>query len=135
MYERLSYDRDASTIRRLLTETHAAATDRRDLCRCGGLYGGGWHDPARPLYRGSRRLEYVALLDLLVTGKLGRAADALRKAEGWKWTEAHLAFPHAHRLRRTYPHPVELSAEDQAALDAAQAEFNSMTEQPGPKGF
>jgi ParB family chromosome partitioning protein len=73
--------------------------------------------------------EYVALLDLLVTGKLGRAADALRKAEGWKWTEAHLDFPHAHRLRRTYPHPVELSAEDQAALDAAQAEFNSMTEQ------
>ena len=29
VYERLSYDRDASTIRRLLTETHVAATDRR----------------------------------------------------------------------------------------------------------
>jgi ParB family chromosome partitioning protein len=73
--------------------------------------------------------EDVALLDLLVIAKLGRAADALRKAEGWKWTQAHLDFPHAHGLRRTYPHPVELSAEDQAALDAAQAEFNSLTEQ------
>ena len=28
VYERLSYNRDASTIRYLLTETHAAATDR-----------------------------------------------------------------------------------------------------------
>jgi ParB family transcriptional regulator, chromosome partitioning protein len=29
VYERLSYNRDASTIRRLLTETHVAATDRQ----------------------------------------------------------------------------------------------------------
>jgi ParB family transcriptional regulator, chromosome partitioning protein len=31
-------------------------------------------------------------------------------------------YPHSHGLRRT-------SAEDQAALDAAQAEFTSLTEQ------
>jgi ParB family chromosome partitioning protein len=37
-------------------------------------------------------LEDVALLDLLVTAKLGRAADALREAEGWKWTQAHSTF-------------------------------------------
>ena len=43
-----------------------------------------------------------ALLDLLVTGKLGHAADALREAESWKWTEAHLDFPHAHGLRQTF---------------------------------
>jgi ParB family chromosome partitioning protein len=30
-YERLSYNRDASTIRRMLTETHVAATDRRTI--------------------------------------------------------------------------------------------------------
>jgi ParB family chromosome partitioning protein len=30
-FERLSYNRDASTIRRLLTETHVAATDRRAI--------------------------------------------------------------------------------------------------------
>jgi len=73
--------------------------------------------------------EDVALLDRLVTAKLGRAADALREAEGWRWTQVHLDFLHAHGLRRTYPHPVELSADDQATLDAAQAEFNSLTEQ------
>lgn len=31
VYERLSYNRDASTIRRLMTETHVAATDRRAI--------------------------------------------------------------------------------------------------------
>lgn len=64
--------------------------------------------------------EDVALLDLLVTAKLGREADAVRAAEGWKWTEAQLDFPYAHGMRRTYPRLVELSAEDQAALATAQ---------------
>jgi ParB family chromosome partitioning protein len=69
-------------------------------------------------------LEDVALLDLLVTAKLGREADRLRENEGWKWTETHLDFPHAHGMRRVYPHPVELSTEDQAALDAARSEVD-----------
>jgi hypothetical protein len=56
-------------------------------------------------------LEDLALLDLLVTAKLSREADALRAAEGWKWTEAHLDFPRAHGMRRAYPHPIELSVE------------------------
>jgi ParB family chromosome partitioning protein len=60
-------------------------------------------------------LEEIALLDLLVTAKLGREADQLREADGWKWTEALLDFPHAHGMRRVYPHPVELLGEDQAA--------------------
>jgi ParB family chromosome partitioning protein len=131
VYERLSYNRDASTIRRLLTETHVAATDRRAIFVGAETYTEAGGTILRDLFTEDRGgyFEDVALLDLLVTGKLGRAADALREAEGWKWTQAHLDFPHAHGLRRTYPHPVELSAEDQAALDAAQAEFNSLTEQ------
>ncbi|WP_315762433.1 ParB/RepB/Spo0J family partition protein [Bradyrhizobium sp. SZCCHNS2005] len=131
VYERLSYNRDASTIRRLLTETHVAATDRRAVFIGAEAYTEAGGTILRDLFTEDRGgyFEDVALLDLLVTGKLGRAAEALREAEGWKWTQAHLDFPHAHGLRRTYPHPVELSAEDQAALDAAQAEFNSMTEQ------
>jgi ParB family chromosome partitioning protein len=32
-------------------------------------------------------------------------------------------------MRRTYPHPVELSAEDKSALEAAQTEFDCLTEQ------
>ena len=38
--------------------------------------------------------------------------------------QAILDFPHSHGLRRAYPQAVDLSAEDQAALEAAQAEFN-----------
>ena len=131
VYERLSYNRDASTIRRLLTETHVAATDRRAVFVGAEAYTEAGGTILRDLFTEDRGgyFEDVALLDLLVTGKLGRAADAVREAEGWKWTQVHLDFPHAHGLRRTYPQPVELSVEDQAALDAAQAEFNSLTEQ------
>ena len=131
VYERLSYNRDASTIRRLLTETHVSAIDRRvrfvgieAYTEVGGTI-------LRDLFTEDcgGYLEDVALLDLLVTAKLGREADGLRAVEGWKWTEPHLDFPHAHGMRRTYPHPVELSAEDQTALDAVQAEFDRLTEQ------
>jgi ParB family chromosome partitioning protein len=130
VYERLSYNRDASTIRRMLTETDVAATDRR--ARFVGIeaYTEAGGSILRDLFTEDRGgyLEDVALLDLLVTAKLGREADAVRAAEGWKWTEAHLDFPHAHGMRRTYPHPVELSAEDQAALTRVQTEFDRLTE-------
>lgn len=131
VYERLSYNRDASTIRRMLTETHVAATDRR--ARFVGIeaYTEAGGSILRDLFTEDRGgyLEDVALLDLLVTAKLGREADAVRAAEGWKWTEAHLDFRHAHGMRRTYPHPVKLSAEDQTALQVAQTEFDGLTEQ------
>ncbi|WP_420871839.1 ParB/RepB/Spo0J family partition protein [Bradyrhizobium septentrionale] len=130
VYERLSYNRDASTIRRLLTETHAPATDRR--ARFVGIeaYTEAGGTILRDLFTEDRGgyFEDVALLDLLVTTKLGSAADGMREVEGWKWTEAHLDFPHAHGMRRTYPHPVALLAEDQAALEAAQTEFDRLTE-------
>src|SRR5258708_5200752 len=66
---------------------------------------------------------------MLVVAKLGREADAQKEAEGWKGAQVFLDYPHSHGLRRTYPQAVELSAEDQAALDAAQAKFDSLTEQ------
>lgn len=47
--------------------------------------------------------------------------------EGWKWTEAHIDFPHAHGMRRVYPHPVPLSPEDQDRLDAVQSEFDALS--------
>ncbi|WP_456749551.1 ParB/RepB/Spo0J family partition protein [Bradyrhizobium sp. USDA 4461] len=131
VHERLPFDPDAATIRRLLTETHVAATDRR--ARFVGLeaYMEAGGTVLRDLFTEDRGgyLEDVSLLDLLVTARLGREADSLRAAEGWRWTEAHLDFPHAHGMRRVYPHPVELSAEDQAALLAVQNEFDRLTEQ------
>lgn len=131
VFDRLSYNRDASTIRRLLTETHVPATDRR--ARFVGIeaYTEAGGTILRDLFTEDRGgyLEDVALLDLLVTAKLGREADTLRETEGWKWTEAHLDFPHAHGMRRTYPAPVELSVEDHASLGAVQSEFDRLSEQ------
>ena len=131
VHERFACDCDPSTIRRLLTETHVAATDRR--ARLVGLeaYTEAGGTILRDLFTEDRGgyLEDVSLLDLLVTARLGREADTLRAAEGWKWAEPHVDFPHAHGMRRTYPHPVELSAEDQAALEAVQSEFDRLTEQ------
>ncbi|WP_316204166.1 ParB/RepB/Spo0J family partition protein [Bradyrhizobium sp. SZCCHNS3051] len=130
VFDRLSYSRDASTIRRLLTETHVPATDRR--ARFVGIeaYTEAGGTVLRDLFTEDRGgyLEDVALLDLLVTARLGREADRLRVTEGWKWTEAHLDFPHAHGLRRVYPHEVELRAEDRAALEAARNQIDQLSE-------
>jgi len=130
VYERLSYNRDASTIRRLLTETHVAATDRRAVFVGVEAYTEAGGTILRDLFTEDRGgyFEDVALLDQRVTAKLGREADALRETEGWKWTEVHLDFPHAHGMRRTYPHPVELSVEDQAALEAAKCAVDQLSE-------
>jgi ParB family chromosome partitioning protein len=130
-FERLSYNRDASTIRRLLTETHVAATDRRAIFVGAEAYTEVGGTILRDLFTEDRGgyFEDVALLDLLVMAKLGRAANALLEAEGWKWSQVFLDYPHSHGLRRTYPQPVELSAEDQTALGAVQAELNGLTKQ------
>jgi ParB family transcriptional regulator, chromosome partitioning protein len=127
----LSYNRDASTIRRMLTESNVAATDRRAIFVGAEAYTEVGGTILRDLFTEDRGgyFEDVALLDMLVVAKLGREANALIEAEGWKWAQVFLDYPHSHGLRRTYPQPVELSAEDQAALDAAQSEFNGLTEQ------
>ena len=130
-YERLSYNRDASTIRRMLTEMHVAATDRRAIFVGAENYTEVGGTILRDLFTEDRGgyFEDVALLDMLVMAKLGREADAVMEAEGWKWAQVFLDYPHSHGLRRIYPQAVELSAEDQAALDAVQGEFDSLTAQ------
>jgi ParB family transcriptional regulator, chromosome partitioning protein len=61
----------------------------------------------------------VALLDPLVTAKLGREADRLREAEGWKWSEAVLIFRTPMACAACIRIRWSFSCEDQAALDAA----------------
>jgi ParB family transcriptional regulator, chromosome partitioning protein len=130
-FERLSYNRDACTIRRMLTETHVTATDRRAIFVGAEKYAEVGGTILRDLFTEDRGgyFEDVALLDMLVLAKLGREANAVMEAEGWKWAQVFLDYPHSHGLRRTYPRAVELSAEDQAALDAVRGEFDSLTAQ------
>jgi ParB family chromosome partitioning protein len=107
-----------------------AATDRRAVFVGVEAYTEAGGTTMRDLFTEDRGgyFEDVVLLDVLVTAKLGREADALRETEGWKWTEVHLDFPHAHRMRRIYPHPVELSPEDQAALETSRSEVDRLSE-------
>ena len=96
-FERLTHNRDASTIRRMLTETDVAATDRRAIFVGAEKYTEVGGTILRDLFTEDRGgyFEDVALLDMLVVAKLGREANALMEAEGWKWAQVFLDYPTA----------------------------------------
>jgi ParB family chromosome partitioning protein len=121
-----SHGQEPYQIRRMLTERTARASDKRALFvgldayeQAGGIVmrdlfqqdDGGW-------------LENVALLDNLAATKLKAEAEKIA-GEGWKWIEANVDFPfgHTHHLRELDGTPTDLTAEEQATIDALQAEY------------
>jgi len=68
-------------------------------------------------------LQDVPLLDRLVTEKLTSAAETIAK-EGWKWISVAVDFPYGHAsgMREIEGKPVDLSPEEQATIDALNAE-------------
>ncbi len=121
-----SYSQEPYQIRRMLTERTVRASDKRVLFvgldayeQAGGLImrdlfqqdDGGW-------------LENVGLLDGLVAEKLKAEAEKIA-AEGWKWIEVNFDFPfgHTHHLRELEGTPTDLTAEEQATIDALNAEY------------
>lgn len=128
VYENLSYNRDPSIIRRDLTKMNVAATDRCAVFVGAQAYAEAGGNIIRDLFTEDRGgfFEDPALLDRLAVEKLEGIAAEVREAEGWKWTAAYLDFPHAHGMRRVYPHSVELSEEDAAAYDTAQDELERL---------
>ncbi|MCC8959920.1 ParB N-terminal domain-containing protein [Bradyrhizobium sp. Pear77] len=121
---RSGYD-EPYQIRRMLTENTVRGSDRRaqfvglDAYRHAGggvlrdLFehdDGGW-------------LQDVVLLDRLVTEKLKTEAETIA-AEGWKWISVAVEFPYGHTqgLREIEGKPVDLSPEEQATIDALNAE-------------
>ncbi|AYM82184.1 ParB-like nuclease [Agrobacterium tumefaciens str. Cherry 2E-2-2] len=130
VYAGLGYNREPWIIRRDLTRMHVQANDRKAVFVGPEAYTEAGGTIVRDLFTEDRGGYYddPALLDRLVLEKLeGIAAEV--QAEGWKWAEAFIDFPHAHGFRRVYPHPVELSEEDVAAYAAAQDEFDRLTEE------
>jgi ParB family chromosome partitioning protein len=112
-------------IRRMLTENTVRASDRRAQFigldayeQAGGAVmrdlfahdDGGW-------------LQDVPLLDRLVTEQLKVEAETIAK-EGWKWISVAVDFPYGHAdgLREIEGKPVDLSPEEQATIDALNAE-------------
>ncbi len=128
VYAGLGYNREPWIIRRDLTRMHVQANDRKAVFVGPEAYTEAGGIIVRDLFTEDRGGYYddAALLDRLVLKKLkGIAAEV--QAEGWKWAEAYIDFPHAHGFRRVYPHSVELSEEDAAAYAAAQNEFDRLT--------
>jgi ParB family chromosome partitioning protein len=130
VFEGLSYNKEPSTIRRMLTETHVAGRDRRARFVGAAAYEEVGGMIIRDLFSEDHGgyFEDAALLDRLVIAKLETIATEIRN-EGWKWAQAHIDFPHAHGMRRIYPHPVPLPPEDQQRLDTVQAEFDALSAQ------
>jgi ParB family chromosome partitioning protein len=121
---RSGYD-EPYQIRRMLTEATVRASDRR--ARFVGLdtyeqAGGG---VLRDLFEHDDGgwLQDVALLDRLVAEKLTAEAEAIAK-EGWKWISVAVDFPYGHAggLRELEGKPADLPIEEQATIDALNAE-------------
>lgn len=126
-----SWNRDPHSIRRALTEEMIPATDKR-VQFIGGLeaYEEAGGQVQRELFdeRNAGYAMDVALVEKLVAEKLETAAATVR-AEGWKWVECSATAPAGyHAMKRHYPEDLPLSEEDQAALDAAQAEYDELAE-------
>ncbi|MDX0284254.1 chromosome partitioning protein ParB [Sinorhizobium meliloti] len=126
-----SWNRDPHSIRRALTEEMIPATDKR-VQFIGGLeaYEEAGGQVQRELFdeRNAGYATDVALVEKLVAEKLETAAATVR-AEGWKWVECSATAPAGyHAMKRHYPEALPLSEEDQAALDAAQAEYDELAE-------
>jgi ParB family chromosome partitioning protein len=125
----LSWNKEPYIIRRLLTEAQVPARDRRAVFVGAEAYVAAGGAITRDLFTedGGGWFEDAALLDRLAHEKLTALASALQAAEGWRWAEASIDYPHAHGMRRVYPHPQELTPEQQARLDAVQAELEALS--------
>jgi ParB family chromosome partitioning protein len=112
-------------IRRMLTEATVRASDRRVSFVGLGVYEQAGGGVLRDLFEHDDGgwLQDVALLDRLVTEKLTMEAETIAK-EGWKWISIALSFPYGHTdgLREVEGKPVDLSPEQQATIDALNAE-------------
>ncbi|HEV2597741.1 ParB/RepB/Spo0J family partition protein [Sphingopyxis sp.] len=129
VFENLHHNREPWIIRRDLTAANVPATDRRAVFVGADAYVEAGGSVIRDLFSEDRGgfFEDAGLLDMLTIEKLREVAGTVQ-AEGWKWAEAHIDFPHAHGMRRVYPQPVALSDEDEARLDAASAEYDQLVE-------
>jgi ParB family chromosome partitioning protein len=120
-----SYNKDPYLIRRQLIESAVRASDRRARFVSIEAYEAAGGVVLRDLFEddGGGWLQDVPLLDRLATEKLAMEAEKIA-TEGRKWIEVAVDFRygHAHHLRRLNGVQIELTADEQATLDALTAE-------------
>jgi ParB-like chromosome segregation protein Spo0J len=121
---RSGYD-EPYQIRRLLTEQTVRASDRRARFVSLETYEQAGGGVMRDLFEhdDGGYLQDVALLDRLVTDKLKLEAEKIA-TEGWKWLSVAVDFPYGHTsgLRELAGKAVDLTPEEQATIDALNAE-------------
>jgi ParB family chromosome partitioning protein len=128
VHERLSWNRDPATIRRDLTQTNVPGSDRRAVFVGPEAYQEAGGVLIRDLFSDDRGGYFAdaGLLDRLVAEGLNEIALEVRKAEGWKWIDVSVDFPHGHGFRRVWPESVPLSPEDALRLTEAGNEFDDL---------
>jgi len=120
-----AWSKEPYQIRRMLTETTVRASDKRAVFLGIEAYEAAGGIVMRDLFQvdDGGWLQDVGLLDRLVAEKLKAEAEAIA-AEGWKWVEVAVSFPYdavrgLHEISGT---PIDLSAEEQATIEALNAE-------------
>jgi ParB family chromosome partitioning protein len=126
---RSGYD-EPYQIRRMLTENTVRASDRRVQFIGLKAYEQAGGGVLRDLFEHDDGgwLQDVALLDRMVTEKLKAEAETIA-AEGWKWISvAAVEFPYGHTngLRKLEGEPADLTAEEQATIEALNAEQSKL---------
>jgi ParB family chromosome partitioning protein len=127
VFDGLHHNREPWIIRRDMTAVNVPAADRRAVFVGADAYVEAGGNIIRDLFSEDRGgfFEDAGLLDMLAAEKLREIAGEVQ-AEGWKWTEAHIDYPHAHGMRRFYPQTIALSDEEEARLDALSTEHDEL---------
>lgn len=121
-----SYSKEPYQIRRMLTETTVRTSDKRAQFVGLDAYADAGGVVMRDLFQSDDDgwLEDAALLDRLVSEELKAEAETIA-AEGWKWISITVETPygHTHGLRELAGTSADLTAEEQATIEALKAEY------------
>lgn len=121
-----AWSKEPYQIRRMLTETTVRASDKRAVFVGIEAYEAAGGIVMRDLFQSDDGgwLQDAGLLDRLVGEKLKAEAETIA-AEGWKWIEVAVSFPYdaARGMQEITGTPLGLSSEEQATIDALNAEM------------
>ena len=124
-----TWSKEPYQIRRMLTETTVRASDKRAVFVGVDAYEAAGGTVMRDLFQSDDGgwLQDPALLDRLVAEKLKTTAEDVA-AEGWKWIEVGVSFPHdaTRGLRKLHGEAFDLTDEERAAIDALSGEHQRL---------
>lgn len=124
-----AWSKEPYQIRRMLTETTVRASDKRAVFVGVDAYEAAGGIIMRDLFQSDDGgwLQDAALLDRLVAEKLKTSAETIA-IEGWKWIEVAVSFPYdaSRGLRELQGEPLDLSAEEQATIEALNTEYQKL---------